>query len=339
MTDQLSDAGANTLLLTTERQVFAFNLMEKSRVTIGRHASNDLQLESRTVSNFHAEIVCEEGELTLRDLGSTNGSYVGRRRVDVQAIHKGDEVRVGNHLIAVDLKPADGNQPALRSVAGPMIDADGRGKLISTRARGTDAMQTALGASINDLTATDLITRMVTNPQALRALVRRDREVARIWSADSKIVHAEFGKVVGEKALYRVFAWPDGDYEIEGVDPNDPLPQTISLPVDALVMEGMAHGAELGKLVARLPPMQAPLRLKEDCPLPITSHSPAEIEVFRSIIQHETIAATLESTTVADVRVLRLIESLLEKGVFEAEAGFDEELKGTLFPARAGRTA
>lgn len=326
------------LLLATERQVYAFNLQEKTRVTIGRHASNDLHLESRTVSNFHAEIVFEDGHLTLQDLGSTNGTYVDRRRIDARRIDSEDEIRIGNHLIRVDRKPAGSEAEATRISPTPLIAAGTRGHIVSARAR-SDAQQTALANKVSDLTVADLIKRMATNPLTLRALVRRGAEAARIWTTGTKVVHAELGKVVGEKALYRVFAWPDGEYELSDVDTSDPLPQSISLPLDTLITEGLVHGEELGKLVARLPPMQAALRLKEDCQVPITDHSPAEVEVFRSIIRYETIAATLESSPVADVRVLRLIESLLEKGVFEAEAGFEEELQGTLLPAQSGKTA
>jgi hypothetical protein len=80
----------------------------------------------------------------------------------------------------------------------------------------------------------------------------------------------------------------------------------------------MDHALELGKLVAGLPPLASPLRLKEDCPLPLTAHSPAEIEIFQAIIRHETIGNVLEKSPWTDVRVARLIESLLRKGVFEA---------------------
>jgi len=87
-----------------------------------------------------------------------------------------------------------------------------------------------------------------------------------------------------------------------------------------MVVEGMDHVQELGKLVAALPPLAIPLRLKEDCPLPLTAHSPAEIEIFQAIIRHETIERVLESSPWTDVRVARLIASLLAKGVFEARS-------------------
>ena len=337
MKDERSESASNLLLLlTTERQGFAFNLARRSRVTIGRHDSNDLQLDSRTVSNFHAEIVCEPSGLTLRDLGSTNGTHVSDRRVEVEGIAKGDGIRIGNHLITVDVKTEDDAVTHQERVQ--LLGARSQGRIISLRGGSAAALRTATGRDLHDFTFPDLLKRVVNNPKSLGIVAKRGGEVARVWSRNRGIVHAEYGKVVGEKALYRVFAWAGGEYEIEEPDPNDPLTWTISLPVNTLVVEGMAHAIELGKLVARLPPLEAHLRLKEDCPLPVTAHSPAEIEVFQLIIRHETLASTMESSALPDVKVLRLIEALLEKGVFEAVESFDDELAGTLLLGSPGKT-
>ncbi|MGH9322868.1 MAG: FHA domain-containing protein, partial [Vicinamibacteria bacterium] len=62
------------LQLSTDRQVHAFNLAETFRIGVGRHHSNDLQLRSRRVSNYHAEIVSEVEGVFVRDMGSTNGT-------------------------------------------------------------------------------------------------------------------------------------------------------------------------------------------------------------------------------------------------------------------------
>ncbi|GMR24102.1 MAG: hypothetical protein BMS9Abin37_2600 [Acidobacteriota bacterium] len=54
--------------------------------------------------------------------------------------------------------------------------------------------------------------------------------------------------------------------------------------------------------------------------------------MFQLIVRHETIAAVVEKSTLADVRVLRLIDSLLRKGVFETARGTDATLAGAASP-------
>src|SRR5262245_35322271 len=57
---------------------------------IGRIVGLDLTLPFQSVSKRHAEIYCEGEELMLRDLDSTNGTFVNRKRVKGASIHEGD---------------------------------------------------------------------------------------------------------------------------------------------------------------------------------------------------------------------------------------------------------
>ena len=319
VSDERSQGATELLLLATERQVYAFDLSRQSRVTIGRHESNDLPLTSRTVSNFHSEIVKENGGLVVRDLGSTNGTHVNECRIDSERVNTGDRIRVGNHVMTLQLKSVDGQEDAfLRYQKSPQVLGPGtRGRIISMSGRPADALKTIRGVDPNDFTFPDLLKLLTSNTQSVRAVVRRGDEVAQVVIHKQNIVHAEYGDAVGEKALYRLFGWRDASYEVEALQPADRISRTISLPVETLVMEGMEHAVELGRLVATLPPLGAPLRIKEDCPLPMTAHSHEEIEMFLLIVRHETIGAVLEKCALADVRGLRLIDSLLRKGVFE----------------------
>jgi len=97
----------NVLLLATEQKVYGFDLVETFRVAIGRHDSNDLCFDSRNVSNYHAEILNEAHGLTLRDLGSTNGTFVNGERVRERKLAHGDQLKIGNNEIRVRLTTSD----------------------------------------------------------------------------------------------------------------------------------------------------------------------------------------------------------------------------------------
>jgi len=72
--------------------------LTKDRTTIGRAAEADLSLESDgTVSRLHSAIERYPGGWVLRDLGSSNGTFVnGERVVGDRPLNSGDEVRVGS---------------------------------------------------------------------------------------------------------------------------------------------------------------------------------------------------------------------------------------------------
>jgi EAL domain-containing protein (putative c-di-GMP-specific phosphodiesterase class I) len=64
--------------------------------TIGRGDSCDLQVSSSCVSREHVKIVDSRGELRVRDLGSTNGTYVNGTRIKDAPVHDGDTIRLGD---------------------------------------------------------------------------------------------------------------------------------------------------------------------------------------------------------------------------------------------------
>jgi pSer/pThr/pTyr-binding forkhead associated (FHA) protein len=65
------------------------------RVTIGRRPESHLFLDDVTVSRDHALVVARGDGWHIDDLGSLNGTYVNRGRIDSALLHDGDEVQVG----------------------------------------------------------------------------------------------------------------------------------------------------------------------------------------------------------------------------------------------------
>ncbi len=67
-------------------------------VTVGRGQDSSIFLDDVTVSRRHAEIVHgERGGYRIRDVGSLNGTYVNRVRVDAVDLRNGDEIQVGKY--------------------------------------------------------------------------------------------------------------------------------------------------------------------------------------------------------------------------------------------------
>lgn len=63
---------------------------------IGRHPDSDIFLDDITVSRRHAEIRRGEGGgFSLHDVGSLNGTYVNRERLETGELRSGDEIQIG----------------------------------------------------------------------------------------------------------------------------------------------------------------------------------------------------------------------------------------------------
>jgi FHA domain/zinc-ribbon domain len=72
-------------------------MLDRDLTTAGRHPDSDIFLDDVTVSRRHAEFRrSPEGRFTVADVGSLNGTYLKRGRIDSAAVlSSGDEVQVG----------------------------------------------------------------------------------------------------------------------------------------------------------------------------------------------------------------------------------------------------
>jgi pSer/pThr/pTyr-binding forkhead associated (FHA) protein len=65
-------------------------------VSAGRHPESDIFLDDVTVSRRHAEVVRQGDRYIVRDVGSLNGTYVNRERIETEApLNNGDELQIG----------------------------------------------------------------------------------------------------------------------------------------------------------------------------------------------------------------------------------------------------
>jgi DNA-binding NtrC family response regulator len=74
-------------------------LLNKDVITVGKREDNDLVLTDKTVSRNHLEIKYSQDSLLLRDLESTNGTFVNGTRVKEAYLEPGDLIKVGNTTI------------------------------------------------------------------------------------------------------------------------------------------------------------------------------------------------------------------------------------------------
>ncbi len=70
--------------------------LEKPRVRLGRGRSNEIVLTDDAVSRSHAEIMIEGERVFVRDLESTNGTYLNDRRVKKEELRPGDKLGIGS---------------------------------------------------------------------------------------------------------------------------------------------------------------------------------------------------------------------------------------------------
>jgi pSer/pThr/pTyr-binding forkhead associated (FHA) protein len=70
-------------------------LLDKDVVVCGRHPESDVFLDDITVSRKHMELHRKDGQFSVHDAGSLNGTYVNGELVEETTLANGDEIQVG----------------------------------------------------------------------------------------------------------------------------------------------------------------------------------------------------------------------------------------------------
>lgn len=84
-------------------------LLDADSVSAGRHPESDIFLDDITVSRRHVEFKREGLTFRVSDVGSLNGTYVNRDRIDDALLQNGDEVRIGKFRLVFFTSAATGD--------------------------------------------------------------------------------------------------------------------------------------------------------------------------------------------------------------------------------------
>jgi pSer/pThr/pTyr-binding forkhead associated (FHA) protein len=92
---------AGSALLVVQRGPSAGSrfLLDTNEITAGRHPDSDIFLDDVTVSRRHAVFRRTPDGYTVADVGSLNGTYVNRDRIDEVLLTGGDEVQIGKYRL------------------------------------------------------------------------------------------------------------------------------------------------------------------------------------------------------------------------------------------------
>lgn len=94
-------------------------LLDSDLTTAGRHPESDIFLDDVTVSRRHAEFYRRGEAFAVRDVGSLNGTYVNRERIEEVTLGGGDEVQIGKFRLVFLVGPHHHGGGDVRPPGGP----------------------------------------------------------------------------------------------------------------------------------------------------------------------------------------------------------------------------
>ena len=118
--------------------------LQIERTTVGRVEDNTFQIADASVSSHHAEILLRGSDIVIRDLNSTNGTFINNEKISEVALKSGQTLRFGQVELKIDDgQPASAPAPvsAAPAAAAPKKQSEGATIVMSRGVSLTDLEQ------------------------------------------------------------------------------------------------------------------------------------------------------------------------------------------------------
>jgi len=112
--------------------------------TVGRVEDNAFQIVDPSVSSHHCEILLKGNDVVIRDLNSTNGSFINGEKITESPLKPGQILRLGQ----IDLRIEDGSPMPAASATKPM---SAPAPATSSKMRQDQTMVVQRGVSLDQL--------------------------------------------------------------------------------------------------------------------------------------------------------------------------------------------
>jgi len=95
--------------------------LKVDRTTVGRVEDNTFQLTDASVSSHHCEILLKGQEVVVKDLDSTNGTFINDEKITESPLKPGQKLRLGQVELELSEGALSGSSPSAKP-AGPVAD-------------------------------------------------------------------------------------------------------------------------------------------------------------------------------------------------------------------------
>jgi hypothetical protein len=286
-----------------------YPLPKSGEVVIGRSSELDMVLVEDMVSRRHAKISVTDDEISIQDLGSTNGTFVNGEKVTRAKLNEGDRVLIGTSIIKVvasELQPKNKSRQKLEDIAA------GR--------RRTSQVRTMSG-SIGEVPLSDLLQLFSASKKSGVLTIRTDRDVGRLYLQNGRVVYASLNdtdEVPALKCIYRILTWEDGTFDMEAPEERE-FPETLDTSTEALLMESMRQVDEIRRLQEDMPSPTATLALAVPMRSSLRELTPEELDVVQLVHNYGEVQAVMDKSRTSDLDTSQRILKLINSGYLQTE--------------------
>jgi hypothetical protein len=284
-----------------------FPLRMDREIVIGRSSDLDMVLVEDMVSRKHAKISTGAGQVTIQDLGSTNGTFVNGEKIKKVRLKEGDRILIGTSIIKL---------VAVELGAAQVTEAEARSRMDQSAQRRPSMAGRPMSGSIEEIPLPDLLQLLSTSRKSGVLSIRGDIGLGKIYLRKGQIYYASIDDsfdLAPRKAIYRLLTWSSGSFELEPPDERDVL-EEIKESTEALLMEGVRQLDEMRRIETDLPHRGAMLAMIHPLQPPLRELSQPELDVFQAVLNFGQVQAVLDRSAQTDFETAQAILALIQRG-------------------------
>lgn len=278
-------------------------LPNEGDVTVGRASGLDLVLLEDMVSRQHAQITTKAGTIMIRDLGSTNGTFVNGEKVRQARLREGDRVLIGTSIIKVVLSEAN-DSPSSIGVSG----AD-----TTTRSSAASMMS----GRLEDVPIPDLLQLFSSARRSGVLSVRGPAGRGRIRLREGNIFHAGIGDdddLDPMKALCRLVGWTEGEFQFDGPEAEADFMLELEDSTENLLVQAMHQLDEFQRLQPELPGPEVRLTVPRPLEVPLSQLDGMTLDIFQLAHNLERVPRVLDLSPSTDYETASTLLRLITRG-------------------------
>ena len=285
-----------------------FPIEEGREIVVGRSSDLDMVLVEEMVSRKHARIALTDGRILIKDLGSTNGTFVNGERIQESEIKEGDRVLIGSNILKVVALEMEESAPK-------------RGAPVKLpRPRRSEGSESRMSGDIEEIPLPDLLQLFATSKKTAVLVVETEGASGRIYLNEGRIYYVTLHSAANPslelaplKAAYRMLTWVSGSFELAPPD-SKTFEHPIDVSVQEVLMEVFRQKDEFDQMVSKLPARESVVRLKSPLEPALRDLESIQLDVLQFAINAGTVGGTLDSSPLSDLETANALIKLLEDG-------------------------
>ena len=307
-----------------------FALEMNQELIIGRSSELEMVLIEDMVSRHHAKITVSDDDISIEDLGSTNGTFVNGEKITKCKLKEGDRILIGTSIIKLVYEEYDANQPPPPPMDGlinariedvrqaPSLTSSASRRVAQQGYTAHGTQSGVLSGVIDQVPLPDLLQLFgsskktgglfITTPGGIEGCIYL-RE-GRVYGA---VINQNFDVPV-EKSFYRMMCWTSGSFLLD-TSASHEFEKPIDETVESMLMESMRIIDETHALGDDVPAFDAMFRIDLPIVPKLRDLTPEQLDIFQLAMAEPTMEAILNHSELADdIETTKAVTHLLHNG-------------------------